>query len=158
MVLGNWSVRIGGAVLLLLVAVALAAPWLGTVDPTLFDATSREVCTVRRVRTNSPLQALSALNDPAFFEAAQALARRVVAEGGQQPRSRAELAFRLCVARPLKPGELDRMLSWEEKERQYFDGHREDAKKLTGAEDPEVAAWTMFSNVLLNLDETLTKE
>jgi hypothetical protein len=128
--------------------------------PTLlnFDATSREVCTVRRVRTNTPLQALSALNDPAFFEAAQALARRVVAEGGQQPRSRAELAFRLCVARLPKPGELDRMLNWEEKERQFFDGHREDAKKLTGAEDPELAAWTMFSNVLLNLDETLTKE
>ena len=128
--------------------------------PTLlnFDATSREVCTVRRVRTNTPLQALSALNDPAFFEAAQALARRVVADGGQQPRGRAELAFRLCVARLPKPGELDRMLSWEERERLFFDEHREDAKKLTGVDDPELAAWTMFSNVLLNLDETLTKE
>ena len=47
-----------------------------------FDSTSREICTVRRVRTNTPLQALTALNDPAFFESAQALARRIASEGG----------------------------------------------------------------------------
>lgn len=123
-----------------------------------FDAVSREVCTVRRVRTNTPLQALTGLNDPAFFEAALALARRVVAEAGPQPRARAELAFRLCVARRPQPGELDRMLSWQEQERRFFDAHREDAEKMTGASDPELAAWTMFSNVLLNLDETVTKE
>ena len=122
-----------------------------------FDATSREVCTVRRVRTNTPLQALTALNDPAFFEAAQALARRIVAEE-QQPRARTEMAFRLCVARRPEPGELDRMLSWEERERSFFEEHRDDAKKLTGDGDPELAAWTMLSNVLLNLDETVTKE
>ena len=122
-----------------------------------FDATSREVCTVRRVRTNTPLQALTALNDPAFFEAAQALARRIVAEE-QQPRARTEMAFRLCVARRPEPGELDRMLSWEERERSFFEEHRDDAKKLTGDGDLELAAWTMLSNVLLNLDETVTKE
>jgi mono/diheme cytochrome c family protein len=123
-----------------------------------FDSTSREICTVRRVRTNTPLQALTGLNDPAFFESAQALARRIASEGGSQARTRATLALRLCVARNPKPGELDRMLSWAEQERHYFEQHREDAKRMTGADDPDLAAWTMLSNVLLNLDETLTKE
>jgi len=123
-----------------------------------FDATSREICTVRRVRTNTPLQALTALNDPAFFEAAQSLARRVVGRAGPDAHARAELAFRLCLARRPKPEELDRALSWEQQERQFFDEHRADAQKLTGAADPDLAAWTMLSNVLLNLDETLTKE
>ena len=123
-----------------------------------FDATSREICTVRRVRTNTPLQALTALNDPAFFAAAQALARRIAREGGQDARGRVNLAFRLCVARLPKPAELDRLLSWEDQERQFFGNHRDDAKKLTDSGDPDVAAWTMLSNVLLNLDETLTKE
>jgi len=123
-----------------------------------FDSTSREICTVRRVRTNTPLQALTGLNDPAFFESAQALARRIASEGGSQPSTRATLALRLCVARNPKPGELDRMLSWEQQERQFFEQHREDAKRMTGVDDPDLAAWTMLSNVLLNLDETLTKE
>ncbi len=123
-----------------------------------FDATSREICTVRRVRTNTPLQALTALNDPAFFEAAQALARRVAGRAGPDAHARAELAFRLCLARRPKPDELDRVLSWQQQERQFFAGHRDDAQKLTGAADPDLAAWTMLSNVLLNLDETLTKE
>jgi len=123
-----------------------------------FDATSREICTVRRVRTNTPLQALSALNDPAFFEAAQALAKRVVAGGGPEARKRAELLFRTCMARKPKPEELDRILSWEHQERTYFEEHRNDAARMTGAADPELAAWTMLSNVLLNLDETMTRE
>src|SRR5579864_7703577 len=121
-----------------------------------FDATSREICTVRRVRTNTPLQALTALNDPAFFEAAQALARRVSTEHGTQ--ARAKLAFRLCMARSPKPDELDRMLTWLEQERHFFDQHHEDAKRMTGSADADLAAWTMLSNVLLNLDETVTKE
>ncbi len=120
-----------------------------------FDAPSREFCTVRRVRTNTPLQALTTLNDPAFFEAAQALARRILAEGGPDDRSRAIQGFRLTVSRPPKPGELDRILGGLEKERAWFAAHPGDAKELGGA---ETAAWTMISNVLLNLDETLTKE
>ena len=121
-----------------------------------FDSPSRESCTVRRVRTNTPLQALTTLNDPAFFETAQALAKRVVAEGGADGRSRAELAFRLCMSRRPKPDEVDRLLSWQQNEMQYFVAHPAEAQKLAGA--PELASWTMLSNVLLNLDETLTKE
>jgi hypothetical protein len=104
-----------------------------------FDAGSREVCTVRRVRTNTPLQALTTLNDPAFFEAARALAARLIKE--PDPRARAELAFRLCVNRRPKPREADLLLSWVARE---------------GADD--LAAWTLAANALLNLDETLTKE
>jgi hypothetical protein len=109
-----------------------------------FDATSREFCTVRRVRTNTPLQGLTTLNDPAFFEGAQALAKRVLAEGGDDTRSRIEYAFRLCTARKPKPAELDRLTKWYEAERT--------------AQKNEDKAWTMVANVLLNLDETLTKE
>ena len=123
-----------------------------------FDATSREACTVRRVRTNTPLQALTTLNDPAFFEAAQALARRVVEHAGPEPRRRVEMAYRLAVARLPNPSELDRILSWQRTERDYFQAHQEDARKLTGAPDADLASWTMLSNVLLNLDETVTKE
>jgi hypothetical protein len=98
------------------------------------------------------------LNDPAFFEAAQALAKRVVAEGGPDQRLRAELAFRLCMSRKPKPDEVDRILSWQEKDLRYFAAHSAEAEKVAGAPQPELASWTMLSNVLLNLDETLTKE
>jgi hypothetical protein len=109
-----------------------------------FDATSREFCTVRRIRTNTPLQALTTLNDPAFFEAAKAMARRVMAEGGDATRSRVEYAFRLATSRrPSKP-EAERIARWFESERQ--------------AQPSEEMAWTMVSNVLLNLDEAVTKE
>ncbi len=130
-----------------------------------FDSTSREFCTVRRVRTNTPLQALTALNDPAFFEAAQALARRIIREAPQPDvKSRAVYGFKLCVSRAPKAGELDRILSWYKKERQYFEKHPGDAAKVAAfsqdgnGDAAGQAAWTMVSNVLLNLDETITKE
>jgi hypothetical protein len=108
-----------------------------------FDATSREFCTIRRIRTNTPLQALTTLNDPAFFEAAQALGRRIVKEGGASDRERIEYGFRLCVARPAKPAEMEGLLRWQNRERQH---------------SSEEAVWTVLGNILLNLDETLTKE
>ena len=129
-----------------------------------FDGTSREVCTVRRTRTNTPLQALTALNDPAFFEAAQAMALRIVREGARDARARAEYGFRLCVARRPRPEEVDRIVGALDKERTYFDAHPAEAAKIVRRTEPagsnpaELAAWTMISNVLLNLDETLTKE
>ncbi len=116
---------------------------------------------MRRVRTNTPLQALTALNDPAFFEAAQALAWRIVREAPQPDvKSRAAYGFKLCVSRAPKAGELDRILSWYEKERQYFEKHPADAAKVAATTQDAAgqAAWTMVSNVLLNLDETITKE
>src|SRR4029077_20299083 len=67
-----------------------------------FDAPSREFCTVRRPRTNTPLQALTTMNDPAFVEAAQALARRMISQTADN-KDRTIYGFRLCVSRPPEP-------------------------------------------------------
>ena len=123
-----------------------------------FDATSREFCTVRRIRTNTPLQALTTLNDEGFFEMAQALAKRIVREGGGDDRARVNYGFRLTTGRLPKPGEADSMLSWLEREKQK-PAAKEDLARL--APDFKVrgaSAYVLLANVLLNLDEALTKE
>ena len=108
-----------------------------------FDATSREYCTVRRVRTNTPLQALTLLNDPAYFEAARALAGRMMAAAAD-PRARAAFGITAVLSRPPRPGESDRLVALYDDERS------------AGATDDH--AWTMVASVLLNLDEAITKE
>jgi hypothetical protein len=130
---------------------------------TVFDAPSREFCTARRVRTNTPLQALTTLNDPVFFEAARALASRAMREAGPHDEARAVRAFRLCTARPPRPAELAPLLAFQERQRARFAADREAARAVLGeatapADAAERAAWTMVANVLLSLDETLTKE
>src|SRR5579885_327952 len=130
---------------------------------TVFDAPSREVCTVRRVRTNTPLQALTMLNDPVFVEAAQALAKRVLREAGPSPADRATLAFRLCTGRRPKTAELQAILDNYDQQRKHFETNPKAASRLAGAaaastDVAEAAAWTMVSNSLLSLDETVTKE
>jgi hypothetical protein len=133
---------------------------------TTFDAPSREFCVVRRMRTNTPLQALITLNDEVYIEAAQALARRMMAEAGPSPTERAAYGVRLCVAREAKPEEVRRLIELYESELAHFRGDPEAARQLAtvplGAAPPdgdlaELAAWTVVGNVLLNLDETLTK-
>jgi hypothetical protein len=104
------------------------------------------------------LQALTTLNDPAFFEASQAMARRVVSEGGASASARAVYAFRLVTARKPRSTELDALLSELDEDRRYFEINPKEAAALSGKPDAELAAWTMFSNALLNLDEALTKE
>ncbi len=131
---------------------------------TTFDAPTREFCTVRRVRTNTPLQALTTLNDPAFFEAAQALGREILHAGGSDATGRATYGFRLCLTRRPTAPELNRILAYYRAEVAHFQDDSKDAglvaKGYTGpsASLPEAAAWTMVSNVLLNLDEAITKE
>ncbi|HWJ55885.1 MAG TPA: PSD1 and planctomycete cytochrome C domain-containing protein [Vicinamibacterales bacterium] len=125
-----------------------------------FDATSREYCAARRVRTNTPLQALTLLNDRASFDAARALAARVASV--PDPRSRATLAFRLVVARDPKPAELARILAYVEGERVQFARRPDAAAKVAPSpaarqSAADAAAWTLAANVLLNLDETVTK-
>jgi hypothetical protein len=131
-----------------------------------FDAPNREVCTVRRVRTNTPLQALVTLNDPVYVEASQALARRMAREGGSTAAERASYGFRLCVARPPRDDELARLVQLYEKELTRFRQSPAEAQKLAtdplgpapdGADLAELAAWTVVGNVLLNMDETLMK-
>jgi hypothetical protein len=131
-----------------------------------FDAPNREVCTVRRVRTNTPLQALVTLNDPVYVEASQALARRMLSSGGSTPQDRASYGFRLCVARPPAADELARLVQLYDKALARLAQNPSEAQKL--ATEPlgpapaemnvtELAAWTVVSNVLLNMDEALMK-
>ncbi len=132
-----------------------------------FDATSREFCQVRRVRTNTPLQALTLLNDPASFEAARALARRMMSEAtagaGNTPRARAALGVKLVLSREARPEELTRLVALYDGERQHYQQRSAAAGQVAGAGDQradaaDVAAWTMVANVLLNLDEAVTKQ
>jgi hypothetical protein len=126
-----------------------------------FDATSRESCTVRRIRTDTPLQALTTLNDPAFFEAARGLAARMTKEGGADPRIQIAFGFRCCTARYPRSDELARMLRLYNQEIQRYQANPALAQKIisndAGAR-PADAALAVIANVLLNLDETLTKE
>jgi len=126
-----------------------------------FDAPSREVCSARRIRTNTPLQALVTLNDPVYVEAAQAFARRIMTEGGDATDERVHWAFRACVSREPSATEAARLSELLQGEWDFFSDQPEMAAELSGAEAqgtaPEHAAWTVVSNVLLNLDELLTK-
>jgi len=121
-----------------------------------FDAPSREICTVRRTRTNTPLQALNLLNDEAFWEAAHAMAARLAKEGGSDARSRIDYGYVLATGRHAKPDELNYLAKYQADEQARFAAHMDEAKKVGG--DPVNASWTMVANVLLNLDETITKE
>jgi hypothetical protein len=132
-----------------------------------FDAPSREICTARRVRTNTPLQALTTLNDPAFFEAAQHLAKRIVTEAGPEAADRVVQGFRLCLSRRPKSDELREVLAYHADQQQRFAEDLEKALAVVEeqwepgpdiADLADLAAWTMVANVLLNLDETITKE
>ena len=133
---------------------------------TTFDAGSGEVCTIRRVRTNIPLQALITLNDPAFVEAAAALGRRMLTEAGPTNEERADYGFRLVLIRPPSEGEVQRLAAMYEVTRRHFENEAGEAKSLLESanvqvsmnQNPiELAAWTIVGNVLLNLDETVTK-
>jgi len=126
-----------------------------------FDAPSREFCTVRRVRTNTPLQALTTLNDPVFVEAAHGVATRILEEGGPTPADRAALGFRICTGRRPGAPEIERLVTFYQRERQRFSSDAGAATTLsTGTTNDAVerAAWTMVANVLLSLDEAVTKE
>jgi hypothetical protein len=123
-----------------------------------FDAPTREFCTARRTKSDTPLQALTTLNDPAFFEAAQAMAKRVVKEGGADTASRVTYAFRLAASRMPRPSEKDALLSGYDKNLKYYQGNPKEAEQVAGVPDAQLAAWTMLSNSLLNLDESISKK
>jgi mono/diheme cytochrome c family protein len=131
-----------------------------------FDAPSREICTVRRLPTNTPLQALVTLNDPAYVEMSQALARRIIRQGGAIPAQRARYALRLVLARPPQEAQVQALVSLYEKEAAHYRADPEAAKKLAteplgslpeGMDAVEAAAWTVVANVLLNLDGVLAR-
>jgi len=128
-----------------------------------FDATSREQCTVRRIRTNTPLQSLTLLNDDAAMEMARALAKRMALEIEGNTKARIEYGFRLCMTRRPNPSELDRLAALFNQQLANYKSDPQEADQLMRGEarelpSPELAAWTIVANVLLNLDETLTKQ
>jgi hypothetical protein len=131
-----------------------------------FDAPSREYCVLRRSRSNTPLQALNILNDPAFVEAAQALARKIAAQPSSDVKDRITFAFRTCLARAPKQPEVDRLLTLFQTELANYRQDTKAAQKMASSEIgkapsdadlAELAAWTVVANVLLNLDEIITK-
>jgi mono/diheme cytochrome c family protein len=133
---------------------------------TTFDAPERTYCNVRRLRTNTPLQALVTLNDPVFFEAAQALGRRMLREGGDSVNSRITHGFRLVLTRPPTDKEVERLAALYEQARDHYGKDRKKAEALAtkpigppppGADVVDLAAWSVVANVLLNLDETFAK-
>ncbi len=130
-----------------------------------FDAPNREVCMIRRPRSNTPLQALVTLNDPVFIEAARALGGRMAQFPGTIA-EKAQHGFRRCVARPPSEGELKQLVTFFNEARTVYAADPMQAKQLatdavapmpTGVELADLAAWTTLGNVLLNLDETLMR-
>lgn len=130
-----------------------------------FDAPNREVCTVRRSRTNTPLQALVTLNDPVYVEAAQALARKMF-QAADSPEGRARHGIQNALIREPREDEIERLVKLYETTRAKFAKDPAAAKQM--AEEPlgplpvgmdvvDLAAWTVVGNVLLNLDEVFLK-
>jgi len=139
------------------------------VNPTVgvFDATTREMCIVRRSRTNTPLQALTLMNDVTFVEAARALAERAIREGGVAPADRMAYAVRLTTGHEASEAELGVLTRALNAHLDRFATDPDAAGQLlsVGESKPdasldptELAAYTSVMNVLLNLDEMVTKE
>jgi hypothetical protein len=140
--------------------------WRATPHPALmvFDSADGFSACTRRLRSNTPLQALTLLNDEAFLEFAQALAARVVKESGKNEAERLNLAFRLCLSRAPTAEEGQRLLDLLNQELTAFGKSPEEATALLrfkseAATDPiQLAAWSTVARVLFNLDETITRE
>jgi hypothetical protein len=144
--------------------------WKRTVPPpalSIFDASGREACTLRLSRTNTPLQALNLLNDVTYVEAARVMAARVMHEGGDSPADRLTYAFRLVLSRKPTDTELTALKSALDRYLNKYKNDATGAKALVSVgEAPkeekldvaEHAAYAAICNVILNLDETVTKE
>ena len=135
-----------------------------------FDSPDSNECAARRQTSNTPLQALTIWNDPAFFEAAQSIGRRIVsevpaeAEEQQTVRLRGERAFLLCLARRPSAVELSDVFVLYKSARELAEQDEAAARKIVGSPLPssdaiaEVAAWVSVGRTLLNLDEFITRE
>jgi hypothetical protein len=132
-----------------------------------FDSPNGDFSCVRRTRSNTPLQALTTLNEPVFLECARALADRILKEGGQTDDERLTYAMRLCVSRSPTTEEKTELLHLVEKQRQRIAAGALDPMEVaTGKKEKpadkqqaeHLAVYTIVSRVLLNLDETITKE
>ena len=143
--------------------------WKRTVPPPAmqtFDAPSRETCKTRRLRTNTPLQALALLNDVTYTEAARSLARNMMDRGGINLDNRLRYGFRRVLAKMPNPEEIHVLrLAWN-RYQEIYRGDPESALKLAGKDatkgrhvgHSEMAAYTAVASILLNLDQTITRE
>jgi len=141
-----------------------ATPYPGLV---VFDApTANNVCT-RRNRSNTPLQALTLLNDTVFVEASQALAKRILTQGSNDERERIRSLFRLCLSRNPDLEETAKLTAFLNAQRERFKSAQVEVLKIAsedfskgpdGMDGNELAAWVALSRAVLNLDETVTKE
>ena len=144
--------------------------WRRTAAPPnmlLFDVPSREYCRVRRSRTNTPLQALTLMNDETYIEAARAVAQNALAKAGTSPQARIEFVYRALLCRKPSQAELNILLPGLAKRIERFKIDRPAAEKLVTLGDlkrpmnvdvAELAAYTLLSSTILNLDEAITKE
>ena len=144
--------------------------WKRTAGPPtmlLFDAPNRETCTVKRSRTNTPLQALALLNETTFVEAAHGLAKRMLAEGGVTPAERIAHGFRLAIGRRPTPDELATLLDGFKADLKRFDAEPAAAEHYAsvglvprpeGVPATEFAAYSLVANVIINLDEFVMRE
>ena len=130
-----------------------------------FDGGSGEVCQIRRIRTNTPLQALVTLNDPVYLEAAAGLARRMI-EDAETTTSRAARGLRLALIRPLRKGETAPLIGLQKEAQKAFEAAPEKADALLksaratepkGVSKPAFAAWVVTASAILNLDEFLNR-
>ena len=144
--------------------------WKRTVAPPNmmnFDANARESCTVRETRTNTPLQALTLLNDVTYVEAARVLAERIMMSKQSKPADRIRLAFRILTGRQPATIELEILTSGFQFHRKRYKSDQTSAASLVGVGDSqpdksldvsELAAYTAIVQLILNLDEAITKE
>ena len=139
--------------------------WRSTPHPALmvFDSPNGVTSCTRRSRSNTPLQALTLLNDEAFYELAQGLANRLVSEALDGDSDRIEFAFRVCLTRDPTPEERSQLRAYLDQQREGLRRNPAEAHRLVdsdlGAEKVrELAAWTLLSSVLMNLDEFITRE
>jgi len=126
-----------------------------------FDTPVGEASCVRRSRSNTPLQALTTLNEPLFVECAQALAAKILTDGGAGDPERLAYAFRRCVGRLPSDHERKVLLEFLDRQKENLAPAPDRIRELSGAKGeaaPERGAWTALARVLLNLDETITKE
>jgi len=132
-----------------------------------FDAPSREICQVKRARTNTPLQALELLNDETYVEAARNLAQLMLSEGGSSPDERLAYGFRRATARPPAAAEAAVLRRGLERYLRLYEADRAEAERFVrhgespvpaGADPVALAAYTAAAEVILNLDETITQE
>ncbi|HUR55861.1 MAG TPA: DUF1553 domain-containing protein, partial [Gemmataceae bacterium] len=143
--------------------------WKRTAPPpalVTLDAPDREVCTVRRPRTNTPLQALVLMNDPTYMEASRKLAERILTEGGKTTDDRVTFAFRLGTGRNPSEREAGILAKVFDAQLKRYEADPAAAKKLLAVGESgrnaelrpaELAAWAMVANAILNLDEVVTR-